>query len=204
MANRILLTTAAALALTVSACNRSEAGAEKEKNKTEETGNSSAQKGERPTGNESASPEEENGGEEEGRERNTDEAGDTASAGGGEEFGSRLRGAGGSSGSSGSSGGSAAELRAALQEAAREQQARLPLRDGITTVYDVEAQGTEFIVSLRVSQDLTTEQFDRLQDAFRRNTCSGDSAGLIRMGATTTYRVTDSAGERRSFSYDSC
>lgn len=201
MKNRILLATAAALVLTASACNRSEAGAEKEKNKAEETGNSTSEEGDR--GRNENSSRDERGGEEEGNDRNTAEERDTASAGAGSEFGSRLRSAGGSGGSGGGSG-SAAELREALQQAAREQQARLPLRDGITTVYDVEAEGTEFIVSLRISQDFNDEQYERLEQAFRRNSCTGDSAELIRLGATTTYRVTDSGGERRSFSFDSC
>lgn len=188
MRNRIWLIAAGAAALSVTACNRPDgSGSQKEKNEAEETKNAS--------------------GEEDGENRNESGSADRGESGdGGErnsgEAGGRSRRDYESGRSSG--GGDEGELREALQEAAREQRARLPLRDGITTVYDVEAEGTEFIVSLRISEDFSDEQFDRLERAFQRNSCNGDSAELIRLGATTTYRVTDAEGERRSFSFDSC
>ncbi len=189
MRSRILFTAAAAAALSIGACNRPEGGSEKATNETEETKNGSSGSEAGETRNDSAPADD--SGNREGQERNNE----------GEDSGSRRDD---DSASSGSRGGDQGELRDALQQAAREQRARLPLRDGITTVYDVEAEGTEFIVSLRISQDFSDEQFERLEQAFQRNSCNGDSAELIRMGATTTYRVTDAEGERRSFSFDSC
>ena len=195
MKNAILITAAAAALLTASACNRREGGVEKESNKAEASNNSSSDEGER-NASESRSESGNGSRDDEVTDRNTDDA-STASSDD-DAFGSRLRG-----GRSGG-GGEDAELRDALRRAAAEQQARLPLRDGVTTVYDVEARGTEFVVSLRIAQDFNDEQFERLEQAFHRNSCTGDSAELIRLGATTTYRVTDSEGERRSFSFDNC
>lgn len=129
----------------------------------------------------------------EGGSRDNEESSDMGSRGGGED--------------SGSSAGSADEeqLNREILAAVRGQRARLPLREGPGTVTDMEAEGSQLVVIMRLDEDFSRADWDEMGAALQRNLCSDRGARrMIGRGASILYRVTDADGERASFTTNRC
>lgn len=98
----------------------------------------------------------------------------------------------------------AGDLSARLAAAVAQQRARLPIRSGPTTVTAIEAIGTRVNMFVTIAENLGPNDWVELEQVLRSSTCSGPYGNLIRMGASISYEMLDSAEEQRSLAVTSC
>lgn len=157
--------------------------------------------------NEAASEEETKDGN---RSRDEEENSDRGGRGEEDRRGGQDEGSGGGSRDGEDEGGRPAggddrQLNRELLSAVRQQRARLPMREGPGTITDMEVEGTQLIVTMRMDDDLGQSEWDEMAAALQRNLCNDrNSRRMIDRGASVLYQVTDADGERVNMNTSRC
>jgi hypothetical protein len=80
----------------------------------------------------------------------------------------------------------------------------LPIRQGPVTITDITSDGSRLVLAGNVSSDITPGQWADIKLRLQEEHCSGTQASIIRRGGSITAHLTDSTGEKRSFTTAKC